>query len=90
MKRSIVLLSLLAAGLLSASCVKVDNSLGKGLVDKNLIYNTYTEEFPLEEIKMKLSDDLSGYSDKYLTVGAIRQAQLIGRRQQAREEVYLL
>ena len=72
MKRSIVLLSLLAAGLLSASCVKVDNSLGKGLVDKNLIYNTYTEEFPLEEIKMKLSDDLSGYSDKYLTVGAIR------------------
>ncbi len=46
MKQSIVLLSLLTAGLLGASCVKVDNSLGKGLVDKNLIYSTYTEEFP--------------------------------------------
>ena len=63
MKRSIVLLSIIAAGLFSASCVKVDNSLGKGLVDKNLIYNTYTEEFTLDQIKMKLSADLSGYSD---------------------------
>lgn len=72
MKKSIVLLSLLTAGLLGASCVKVDNSLGKGLVDKYLIYDTYTEEFPLEQIKMKLSEDLSGYSDSYLTIGAIR------------------
>ena len=72
MKQSIVLLSLLTAGLLGASCVKVDNSLGKGLVDKNLIYSTYTEEFPLDEIKMKLSEDLSGYSDSHLTIGAIR------------------
>jgi hypothetical protein len=40
MKQSIVLLSLLTAGLLGASCVKVDNSLGKGLVDKNLIFST--------------------------------------------------
>ena len=72
MKQSIVLLSLLTAGLLGASCVKVDNSLGKGLVDKNLIYSTYTEEFPLEQIKMKLSEDLSGYSDSHLTIGAIR------------------
>ena len=73
MKRaSTVLLITLAAGLVGASCVKVDNSLGKGLVDKNLIYSTYTEEFPLEEIKMKLSEDLSGYSNTYLTIGAIR------------------
>ena len=72
MKKSIVLLSLLTAGLFGASCVKVDNSLGKGLVDKYLIYDTYTEEFPLEQIKMKLSEDLSGYSDSYLTIGAIR------------------
>lgn len=71
MKKRIVLF-LLAAGILGVSCVKVDNSLGKGLVDKNLIYNTYTEEFPLEQIRMKLSKDLSGYSDSYLTIGAIR------------------
>lgn len=72
MKNSIVLLSLLTAGLLGASCVKVDNSLGKGLVDKNLIYDTYSEEFPLEEIMMKHSSDLSGYSSTYLTIGAIK------------------
>ena len=43
MKQSIVLLSLLTAGLLGASCVKVDNSLGKGLVDKNIdcVYGKY-------------------------------------------------
>lgn len=70
MRKSIVLL--LAAGLLGAGCVKVDNSLGKGLVDKSLIYNTYTEEFPLEQIRMKHSADLSGYSDTHLTIGAIR------------------
>lgn len=70
--KKLIVLFLLAAGIIGVSCVKVDNSLGKGLVDKNLIYNTYTEEFPLEQIKMKLSEDLSGYSDKYLTIGAIR------------------
>jgi len=51
--------------------VKVDNSLGKGLVDKGLIFDTYMEEFPLEQIKLKLSEDLSGYSDTRLTIGAI-------------------
>ena len=71
MKKPIVF-ALLAAGLIGASCVKVDGSLGKGLLDKSLIYDTYMVEFPLEEIKMKLSDDLSGYSDTYLTIGAIR------------------
>ena len=70
MRKSIVLL--LAAGILGVSCVKVDNSLGKGLVDKGLIFDTYMEEFPLEQIKLKLSEDLSGYSDTHLTIGAIR------------------
>lgn len=71
MKKSIVLL-LSACALLSWACVKVDNSLGKGLVDKNLIFSTYTEEFELEDIQLKLSEDLSGYSDAHLTIGAIR------------------
>ena len=70
MKRTFVLL--LAALLASAACVQVDNSLGKGLVDKSLLYDTYTEEFPLTQIKMKMSGDLSGYSDSHLTIGAIR------------------
>ena len=73
MKKSIVLL--LAAGLISAACVKVDNSLGKGLVDKGLIFNTYSTEIPLEQIKLKLSEDLSGYSDTRITIGAIRDSK---------------
>ena len=73
MKKSIVLL--LAAGLLSAACVKVDNSLGKGLVDKGLIFNTYSAEIPLEQTKLKLSEDLSGYSDTRITIGAIRDSR---------------
>ena len=70
MKKSIVLL--LELCLLSAACVKVDNSLGKGLVDKSLLFNTYSEEFPLEQTKLKMSEDLSGYSDTRITIGAIR------------------
>ena len=55
-----------------SSCIKTDNSLGKGLVDKSLLYDTYTEEFPLEQITMKRSEDLSGYSSSRVVVGAIR------------------
>ncbi|MBO4635499.1 MAG: hypothetical protein J5669_09040 [Bacteroidales bacterium] len=72
MKQYSVLSILLTIGLLSAACVKVDNSLGKGMVDKSLLYDTYTEEFALKGIQMKLADDLSGYSDTHLTIGAIR------------------
>ena len=61
----------LGAALVLPGCVKVDNSLGKGLVDKSLLFDTYTVEFPLEEIQMKRSDGLSGYSDSHLTIGAI-------------------
>ena len=62
----------LAAALLVPGCVKVDNSLGEGLVDKSLLFDTYTVEFPLESITMELSGDLSAFSDSRLTVGAIR------------------
>ena len=62
----------LAAALLAPGCVKVDNSLGKGLVDKSLLFDTYTVEFPLEEITMEHSSDLSAFSDSHLTIGAIQ------------------
>ena len=62
----------LAAALLVPGCVKVDNSLGEGLVDKSLLLNTYTVEFPLTNISMKASSALSAYSDSKLTIGAIR------------------
>ena len=62
----------LAAALATPSCIKVDNSLGKGLVDKSLLFDTYTAEFPLEEIQLKASEALSGYSDTRIVIGAIR------------------
>ena len=72
MKKLLVLCLLGAATLFAGSCVKVDNSLGKGLVDKSLLFDTYTVEFPLEELTMELSSDLSAFSDSRLTLGAIR------------------
>ena len=62
----------LTAALAAPGCIKVDNSLGKGLVDKSLIFDTYTVEFPLEEIQLRSSEALSGYSDTRITIGAIR------------------
>ena len=62
----------MAATLVLPGCVEVDNSLGEGLVDKSLLYDTYTVEFDLTEIQMKKSGTLSGYSSSKLTVGAIR------------------
>ena len=72
MKKIIVLG--VAAALMLPACVKVDQDLGKGLVDKSLLYDTYTETFDLEETQMRLATDLSGFSDAHLTIGAIRDA----------------
>ena len=65
-------LSFAAAALLAASCVEVDNSLGEDLVDKTLLFDTYTVEFGLDQIQLKPSSELSGYSDNHVTIGAIR------------------
>lgn len=62
----------LGAALVLPGCIEVDNSLGKGLVDKSLLFDTYTAEFPLENIQHKPSEILSGYSDTRITIGAIR------------------
>ena len=62
----------MAAALILPGCVEVDNSLGEGLVDKSLLYDTYTVEVELDNIQMKMADALSGYSSSKLTVGAIR------------------
>ena len=67
-----LLLPLAALLLMAAGCIKVDNSLGKGLVDKSHLYDTYTVEFPLTEITMKKSSDLSGFSSSRVVIGAVR------------------
>lgn len=71
MRKSLLVICLGAALALPA-CVKVDNSLGKGLVDKSLLFDTYTEKFQLDNIQLMASEALSGYSDTRLTIGAIR------------------
>ena len=67
-----LLLAGAAAVIATSACIKIDNSLGKGLVDKSLLYDTYTEEFLLDDITMKRSSDLSGYSSSRVVIGAIR------------------
>ena len=70
MRRILVLCT--AAALALTGCVKVDSNLGEGLVDKSLLFDTYIAEFPLEEIQMRMAEDLSGYSSTRVTLGAIR------------------
>lgn len=62
----------LAFALCLSACVKVDQRLGKDLIDKSLLYDTYTAEFELNDIRMAKTSDLSGYSDIRITLGAIR------------------
>jgi len=71
MKLHIIGLAAIAAVCLS-SCIKLDERMGSGLVDSSLLYDTYTAEFPLEDIQLKMADNLSGYSDTRIALGAIR------------------
>ena len=66
------LISVLGAAAVAAGCIKVDYQIGKGLVDSSLLYDTYTVEFELKEIENRKSEALSGYSDKRIALGAIR------------------
>ena len=66
----------LAAALVLPGCVETDGSLGEGLVDKSLLYDAYTIEFPITDIRLMRSDDLSGYSSSRLTVGAVRDEKM--------------
>ena len=55
-----------------SACVKSSTEIGKDLIDKSLLYDTYTVEFPIEDVRMRRADDLSGFSDTRLAIGAIR------------------
>ena len=55
-----------------ASCIKTSTEIGKDLIDLSLLYDTYTVEFPIEDILLRRADDLSGFSDTRITIGAIR------------------
>ena len=68
--RKALLLAVLPLAL--ASCVKTSTEIGKDLIDQSLLYDTYTVEFPIEDIRLRRADDLSGFSDTRLAIGAIR------------------
>ena len=55
-----------------ASCFKTSTEIGKDLIDQSLLYDTYTVEFPVDSIRLRRADDLSGFSDTRLAIGAIR------------------
>ena len=63
---------LLALPFVLPACVKNNPELGKDLIDLSLLYDTYTVEFPIEDIRLRRADDLSGFSDSRITIGAIR------------------
>ena len=72
-RNRIISLIAVAAGFLGCySCVKVDATLGSDLIATNQLYDTYVAEYPLEEIQVQTADSLSGYSQKRMTIGAIR------------------
>ena len=63
---------LFALPLALTACVENDYEIGKDLIDKTLLFDTYTIEFPIEDIQLRRANDLSGFSDTRLAIGAIR------------------
>ena len=64
-----------AALLCCISCIDMDNTLGGNFVPAAETYTFHTAEFPLEGISMQMADNLSGYSDSRITLGAIRDPE---------------
>ncbi len=60
-----------AAVICAASCVYIDENLGRNFIPSNQIYETGRFEVPLQEIRMGYSDSLSAYSSSRITVGAV-------------------
>lgn len=61
-----------AAFLSGASCVNIDENLGKNLIATDQTFDIYTAEIPLTDIDMEMADSLSGLSSKRITLGAVR------------------
>lgn len=61
-----------ATGLVAASCVNINNSLGESFIADNQLFDLYTVEFPIEDIRMEMADSLSSYSLYKFTIGAVR------------------
>ncbi|MBR5107704.1 MAG: hypothetical protein IK098_06675 [Bacteroidales bacterium] len=72
MKRAFRKALLCTLPLALTACFQTSTEIGKDLIDKTLLFDTYTVEFPIEDILLRRADDLSGFSDTRLAIGAIR------------------
>lgn len=71
--------SKLAAALVLAlagvvSCVSVDSRLGGNLVPIDQQYVLFSADVPIDEIDMRPTDSLSGFSQKRIVIGSIRDS----------------
>lgn len=65
-------IALAAALACCCSCVDFNAGLGGDLVPSESKYRSFTAEIPIESIMMQFPDSLSGYSNKKIVVGALR------------------
>ncbi len=70
--RALNIAGTVVAALCCFSCISSTYNVGGNLIPTELKYDTYTAEFPLEDIRMAFPDSLSGYSSRRITIGAIR------------------
>ena len=68
-------LALAAALVCCYSCIETDSTLGGNLVPTVETYSFYTVDIPIEDITMQMADNLSGYSNSRVTIGAIREPE---------------
>lgn len=59
-----------------AGCVKVNNGMGGELIPDNLKYSVFApDDILLKDFEMQEIDSLSGYSDYWFSIGAIRDPE---------------
>ena len=73
LRRLLSVLVTFSAATAAFSCVEADDQLGKNFISTTQLYEINTVEIDLEDIRLQMADNLSGYSDSKVTVGAIRE-----------------
>ena len=73
MKTRIVALMALALG--AVSCISTSDELGMDLIPLGQSHKFYTVSIPLEEIDVRMTDKLSGYSSTRITVGSVMDSE---------------
>ncbi len=75
MKRSsIALFTAALAASIALACVPINEDLGKDLISTKARFNVFTEEYPLTGLETRMAEDLSGFSNSRIVIGAVRDA----------------